>query len=236
MTTEGAEASVPYARHFYGHRSHEVELGLDHSHGVMVRASRSPPPPMPTPNPEEPDRCTGDELRVLVDCDDDFKHLQETECSAERPECCPDQHSNEEAIECLDEFFSRLSSQCRTAMHRYTECEEPRLVLPMEVASVLLLATAAVVLSCTLVRCCCRHFCAPMPNATSGIHLDESAELSDASDDEAQRSSTSGGGGSGTSLATPTPRPAAAKQEPPKQEPAAEEEEDALPAYQQVSS
>ena len=54
----------------------------------------------------------------------------------------------------------------------------------MEIASIMLLATASVVLLCTFVRCCCRNFCHREPTPPSEIHLDEATELSDASDDD----------------------------------------------------
>ena len=59
----------------------------------------------------------------------------------------------------------------------------PQLLVPMEIASFLLLATASVVLLCTLLRCCCRYVCAPTQNddasETSGA-----AELEEVHDDE----------------------------------------------------
>ena len=72
-------------------------------------------------------------------------------------------------------------------MHELSKCLlTPHFFLPMEIASVMLLATASVVLLCTVVKCCCRHFCMPLPSpsehaSASSIDL---GELSDGSDDE----------------------------------------------------
>ena len=53
-------------------------------------------------------------------------------------------------------------------MHQYSKClMGPQLFLPMEIASIMLLATASAVLLCTLVRCCCRHFLMPMPSSST---------------------------------------------------------------------
>ena len=91
-------------------------------------------------------------------------------------------------------------------MHQYSKCVMgPQLFLPMEIASIMLLATASAVLLCTLVRCCCRHFLMPMPSSsTAEITLDEQAELSDASDDEAHRTARQPSATAGQTTASST--------------------------------
>ena len=91
-------------------------------------------------------------------------------------------------------------------MHQYSKClMGPQLFLPMEIASIMLLATASAVLLCTLVRCCCRHFLMPMPSSsTAEITLDEQGELSDASDDEAHRTARQASATAGQTTASST--------------------------------
>ena len=91
-------------------------------------------------------------------------------------------------------------------MHQYSKClMGPQLFLPMEIASIMLLATASAVLLCTLVRCCCRHFLMPMPSSsTAEITLDKQAELSDASDDEAHRTARQASATAGQTTASST--------------------------------
>ena len=120
-------------------------------------------------------------------------------------------------------------------MHELSKCLlTPHLFLPMEIASLMLLVTASVVLFCTLARCCCRHFCTPAPAPPSEITLDEAAELSDASDDEQQQTRTAGtsAGAAGATPVAPTP---AARREDSRSNRDLDDDEE-LPAYQQLKN
>lgn len=173
---------------------------------------------------------------MLVDCAEDAARIG-----------CLKRSTNEE-LECLEVNIDRLNRECRISMHELSKCLlTPHLFLPMEILSVIMLATASIVLFCTILRCCCRQFCligAPS-SPPSEINLDEQAELSDASDDEAHAQPTptqrsTGGGGHATSTAAAAAQAPAARVHkaaaaqaaaPPREE----DDEDALPAYQQVT-
>ena len=165
-------------------------------------------------------------MRVLIDCSED----------AERLGCVPAQ-SNEE-IACIEEHLSQCSSNCRLAMHQLSQCLlSPRIFLPMEIASVTLLVTASFVLFCTLVRCCCRHFClVAVSHPPPEINLDDTTELSDASDDESH-APRSGSATAGTTSSTTSGNTPAARREEAARAAATKELDDdqELPSYQQLT-
>lgn len=122
----------------------------------------------------------------------------------------------------------------------------PHFFLPMEMASVMLLATASFVLLCSVVRCCCRHFCSPLPSASdhgSGSSIDL-GELSDASDDESHPPPPTGGRGGSTTTVVAGGAQAArnaqiARDEQHAAKPvdaAAPDDDEELPAYTHISS
>ena len=186
------------------------------------RKPASPPtPPAPLPSGV----CEGEVVRVLIDCAADATRLG----------CMNDVRTRSEEIECLEMNVDHLTISCGLAMHELSKCLlTPHLFLPMEIASLMLLVTASVVLFCTLARCCCRHFCTPAPSPPSEITLDEAAELSDASDDEQQQTRTAGtsGGAAGATPVAPTP---AARREDSRSNRDLDDDEE-LPAYQQLKN
>jgi len=140
---------------------------------VGIESTPSPPqtPGAPSTGPE----CEEEEKGVIIECAEDAEALR-----------CDDGSMRAE-IRCLEMGLDRVSRQCKVAMHELSQCLiGPQFFVPMEIASIMLLTTASVVLFCSLVRCCCRRFCASAPAPPSEIHLDEPA-LSDASDDDESR-------------------------------------------------
>ena len=192
------------------------------SEKLPERKPASPPtPPAPLPSGV----CEGEVVRVLIDCAADAARLG----------CMNDVRTRSEEIECLEMNVDHLTISCGLAMHELSKCLlTPHLFLPMEIASLMLLVTASVVLFCTLARCCCRHFCTPAPSPPSEITLDEAAELSDASDDEQQQTRTAGtsGGAAGATPVAPTP---AARREDSRSNRDLDDDEE-LPAYQQLKN
>ena len=76
------------------------------------------------------------QLRALVDCEED----------AERLGCLKGVHSRNEELDCLEMNLDRVSMDCRFAMRELTKCMlTPHRFLPMEIASVMLLATTYMV-------------------------------------------------------------------------------------------
>lgn len=123
---------------------------------ALSRPPNSPPPDYPT-------------------CDQRVRNVM-SECQADIAKFCSVGMS--EVIECLDSHRPEETIQCQIAMQQLDACEGPRLpFIPMEIASMLLLATAGVVLTCTLLRCCCRYVCLlPATHASddaSTVHDDE---------------------------------------------------------------
>lgn len=94
-------------------------------------------PPSPTSPPE--DDCEIDE------CDEDIERW------------CP---HDRDKLSCLELNKARISPECAEAIdHIPPRCLSSPYYWPMAIASMLLLATASVVLLCTLLRCCCRYVC-----------------------------------------------------------------------------
>jgi len=176
------------------------------STAVLVTPPRSPFLALPPPPPLPPHTtfCYPQKVMFSEDCTIDNKNL------------CPNAESEEAQIKCLDEHKSRISGQCLTAMRSLSEClYGPELLVPMEIASFLLLATASVVLLCTLLRCCCRYACVPN-NTDDASETSGAAELEDITEDE-------------EALVTPLPVGVKHSELPP-QEP----QDDALPSYNEV--
>mmetsp|Transcript_17206 Transcript_17206/g.30024 ORF Transcript_17206/g.30024 Transcript_17206/m.30024 type:complete len:324 (-) Transcript_17206:503-1474(-) len=121
-------------------------------------------------------------------------------------------------LQCLEDNISAETELCRKAITRVEDCEAatPTPTAVMRIASILLLATASMVLLCTLLRCCCRHI------GVVANHNDDSstAHDEDLSDEEG-------------SVGSVTPLPSGVKMtETPQSEPCNEEDE--LPAYTEV--
>jgi len=200
-----------------------------------------PLPPLPPggayPPPPPARECDYDELNALATCANDAIGLG-----------CDVSNANAE-LTCLEKRQDHLSSRsCRQAMADLDECLNQRhLLLPMEIASAMLLVTASFTLFCTIVRCCCRRFCtAPVGGSSHpAVSLEEPTELSDASEDEEHTQGQPGGPSSSSTRGSATrAAPAASKggkgaagSAKAAAAPAAaedEEHDDQLPAYTQV--
>ena len=111
----------------------------------------------------------------------------------------------------------------------------PQLFLPMEIAFVMLLATAGTVLSCTLFRCCCRTFCAPAPVPPSEIHLDQTGELSEEEEDLPAQPAAANANAAASTTSVPPKRGGAHATEAVAAQEEEDEDDDDLPAYTQVA-
>jgi len=103
-------------------------------------------------------------------------------CREDRERLCPDATSPESIMKLFDAEREHVSQECLEAMHKLSEClYGPQLLVPMEIASFLLLATASVVLFCTLLRCCCRYVCtvSRSGDAASEVSAADEQELTD---------------------------------------------------------
>jgi hypothetical protein len=164
-----------------------------------------------SPPPAE-NRCSVQEDTALRVCGNgDLMTLQmlvPSECWA--TDCLAD------AINCLLDHQDLLQEEdCLEAVTEMSQCIKGAwdLLGPMVIAAYLLLATASVVLLCTMLRCCCRCVCAtPMASLQ-----DESTQ----SDDDA---------GTEDDDFIVTPLPSGVKQEKTQEE----EDENALPGYSEV--
>lgn len=134
---------------------------------------------------------------------------------------CRNTAGDQNILHCLIDHRNEVEPTCEELIRELENSPWSRvctqhLLVPMEIASMLLLATASIVLLCTLLRCCCRYVCiAPMQIGDDmSIHPDE--DLSD--EDE--------------SVGSVTPLPSGVKMV----EPNAVEQpmEDELPAYTEV--
>mmetsp|Transcript_9417 Transcript_9417/g.28655 ORF Transcript_9417/g.28655 Transcript_9417/m.28655 type:complete len:336 (-) Transcript_9417:239-1246(-) len=82
----------------------------------------------------------------------------------ERPAAvlCPHAETDIDVMNCLSNAATSterglINAGCEYAMREWSDCiYGPRLLVPMEIASFLLLAAASVILFCAVVRCCCR--------------------------------------------------------------------------------
>lgn len=144
------------------------------------------------------------------------------DCHGDQLRYCPNAATPEAMMKCFNanNVREQVSQQCKDAMHHFSEClNGPQLFIPMEIASLLLLATASVVLLCALIRCCCRHIC-------NGARRDTASEAS-ATPDEIDL----------TDEDEPTvlPLPSGVKHDDARGHSAeTEEDDDALPTYGEV--
>jgi len=128
------------------------------------------PPPAAPQQPTSGSYCLLQESRFVSACHDDMMRL------------CPDAPNTEAVMKCVDENREEASQTCLDSMHEFSEClYGPRLLVPMQIASFLLLATASVVLLCTLLRCCCRYV---RLSSGSLAQLDGAAEEVEHSEDD----------------------------------------------------
>lgn len=106
-------------------------------------------------------------------------------CAEDRERLCPDVTSPQRIMKILAEDREHVTQECLEAMHKFSEClYGPQLLVPMEIASFLLLATASVVLFCTLLRCCCRYVCVPSRSGDAASEASAADEHDDIEDDE----------------------------------------------------
>jgi len=191
-----------------------------------VEEDASPsPPPRPSPSPPRPvsDKFgrSPPSLPLWPPNDSDCDAAEINTINACQPEVerwCANKVGNKiNVLNCLIQYRNEASFYCQKSIDILDNCiYTPHLLIPMEIASMLLLATASIVLLCTLLRCCCRYVCiAPIQigDDMSTIHDDE---LSD--EDE--------------SVGSVTPLPSGVKM----MEPSVAEQqmEDELPAYTEV--
>lgn len=145
---------------------------------------------------------------VLEQCEPDFEKF------------CKDvnRHDETEMLNCLELNEPLESQHCQEAMGYYDMCHRPPMLVPMTIASILLLATASMVLLCTLLRCCCRYICVMPVHPADDASTIHDEDLSDEDD----------------MVGSVTPLPSGVKMvETPQSEPAHEEDDD-LPAYTEV--
>ena len=200
----------------------------------VIPDSSYPSPPLPpghhAPPPPPTAECDDDELYALAMCADDAIDMG-----------C-DTSTRQAELQCLDLEQVHLHSLCRTTMEVRDAClHKLPALLPMEVASAMLLVTASFTLLCTLLRCFCRHFCKPPERAGHpAVSLEEPTEVSEGSEDEENHGGASGQPAVGASAAATTSTRAAPKggKAGAAQKAAAvadeDEHDDQLPAYTQV--
>jgi len=86
-------------------------------------------------------------------------------CERPATELCPHATTDIEVMSCLSTAATGrerrlIDAGCEYAMRGWSDCiYGPHLLVPMEVASFLLLAAASCILLCAVVRCCCRFLC-----------------------------------------------------------------------------
>ena len=200
----------------------------------VIPDSSYPSPPLPpghhAPPPPPTAECDDFELYALAMCADDAIDMG-----------C-DISTRQAELQCLDLEQVHLHSLCRTTMEVRDAClHKLPALLPMEVASAMLLVTASFTLLCTLLRCFCRHFCKPPERAGHpAVSLEEPTEVSEGSEDEENHGGASGQPAVGASAAATTSTRAAPKggKAGAAQKAAAvadeDEYDDQLPAYTQV--
>jgi len=195
------------------------------SHHSATQQQQLPPPPSPSakadvvvthpsppskPNSLSPDDsiCIKSKQEALISCRLDI----EENCS---------QYSNDavQILSCLKHVQRRISLSCRNAILSSDQDCNRKYLWPMEIASMLLLATASIVLMCTLLRCCCRYVCVIPGNIMDDMSSFHDETLSDEDD----------------SVGSVTPLPSGVKMvEQPQQVEQPQEDEDELPAYTEV--
>jgi hypothetical protein len=86
-------------------------------------------------------------------------------CEQPAAELCPHAATDIDVMNCLSSAATGpdrrlIDAGCEYAMREWSDCiYGPRLLVPMEIASFLLLAAASAILLCAIVRCCCRFLC-----------------------------------------------------------------------------
>mmetsp|Transcript_28071 Transcript_28071/g.89345 ORF Transcript_28071/g.89345 Transcript_28071/m.89345 type:complete len:377 (-) Transcript_28071:398-1528(-) len=86
-------------------------------------------------------------------------------CELPAAELCPHAATDIDVMNCLSSAATGperrlIDAGCEYAMREWSDCiYGPRLLVPMEIASFLLLAAASTILVCAIVRCCCRFLC-----------------------------------------------------------------------------
>jgi hypothetical protein len=205
----------------------------------VIPDSSYPSPPLPpghhAPPPPPTAECDDYELYALAMCADDAIDMG-----------C-DISTREAELECLDVEQVHLHSECRNAMEVRDAClHKLPALLPMEVASAMLLVTASFTLLCSLLRCFCRHCCKPPAERAShpAVSLEEATEVSEGSEDEethggARGQPSAGGAVVGSAAATTSTRAAPKGGKAGAAQKAAavadeDEHDDQLPAYTQV--
>ena len=161
-------------------------------------------------------RCAEQEDEVALLCQADVRVLQQL-----LPHECWATHCEADMVSCLIGHQGLLREpKCAQAVRTLSSCSKGAwdLLGPMVIAAYLLLATASVVLLCTMLRCCCRCLC----TATGLASLQE--DLTQSDEDEA--------GTEDDELGSVTPLPLGVKQQ--KTLTQEEEEENALPGYSEV--
>lgn len=161
-------------------------------------------------------RCAEQEDEVALLCQADVRVLQQL-----LPHECWATHCEADMVSCLIGHQGLLREpKCAQAVRTLSSCSKGAwdLLGPMVIAAYLLLATASVVLLCTMLRCCCRCLC----TATGLASLQE--DLTQSDEDEA--------GTEEDELGSVTPLPLGVKQQ--KTLTQEEEEENALPGYSEV--
>lgn len=111
-------------------------------------------------------------------------------CGREAVELCP-RATDMELMQCLSAAAegrgrerSVISPPCAYAMSDLSDCVYgPRMLMPMEIASFLLLVTASSILFCAILRCCCRFVCSPPPAERREAHGSRAESLIDTDSD-----------------------------------------------------
>jgi len=170
--------------------------------GLSPPAASRPPPGGP---PDDSD-CSQYERDTLSACQIDIERI------------CPDAPPGEQ-LNCIIDHKQETSRTCQSFIYQLDHCIlTPHLLVPMEIASMLLLATASIVLLCTLLRCCCRYVCISPAHINDDLSTLHDEELSD--EDE--------------SVGSVTPLPSGVKMMEPQV--VEQPQEDELPAYTEVVS
>mmetsp|Transcript_47619 Transcript_47619/g.125774 ORF Transcript_47619/g.125774 Transcript_47619/m.125774 type:complete len:362 (-) Transcript_47619:613-1698(-) len=190
------------------------------SHSGLLGSPSPPlaksPPGAPPPDPDNAD-CNKIEEDTLA--------YALTFCEADRQRLCAGVEGRSEILTCLDQHKGEESTACADAMSNVNECLlTPHLLVPMTIASILLLATASMVLLCTLLRCCCRYICILPIHPADDASTVHDEELSADEEEPASYGSV-------------TPLPSGVKAaDTPQPEPSSSSylEEDELPAYVEV--
>jgi len=181
-----------------------------HPREVSAPAESSAASPPQCAPPSVDNRCASKEERAMAVCGNDTEALHRF-----LPDECPLNGCATDEISCLLAYKAELQwEECAEAIDDVADCLRGvgELLFPMVIAAYLLLATASVVLLCTMLRCCCRCVCA----APRSSHQDEQVSEDEGTDADDEY------------IVTPLPSGVkqAAKEE--------EEDENELPGYSEV--